>query len=169
MKTLYILRHAKAERDSESGEDFDRPLAERGWRDAEIVGREIRTRGFEPHAVLSSPARRAAETVEAFERGYGPIEPTFEPGIYNAPAERLMEIVSAADDSAERLMIVGHNPGFQELALLLEDGPGDYADRLADGLPTAGFVAMEIDVAHWNELSERSGRITAVIVPKELD
>ena len=66
-------------------------------------------------------------------------------------------------------MIVGHNPGFQELALLLEDGPGDYADRLADGLPTAGFVAMEIDVAHWNELSERSGRITAVIVPKELD
>ena len=100
MKTLYILRHAKAERDSESGEDFDRPLAERGQRDAEAVGREVRSRGFEPDAVLSSPARRAAETVEAFARGYGPIEPTFEPGIYKAPAERLMEIVSAADDSA---------------------------------------------------------------------
>ena len=169
MKTLYILRHAKAERDSESGEDFDRPLAKRGWRDAEAVGREARSRGFEMNAVLSSPARRASETVEAFARGYGPVQPTFEPGIYNARVERLIEIVSAADDTAARLMIVGHNPGLQELALLLEDGPRDYADRLADGLPSSGFVEMELEVAHWNEVSERCGRITAVIVPKELD
>jgi len=169
MKTLYILRHGKAERDSESGEDFDRPLAERGWRDAEAVGREVRLRGFETDAVLSSPARRAAETVEAFARGYGPVQPRFERGIYNAPAEPLIDIVSATDDRAARLMIVGHNPGFQELALLLEDAPGDYADRLADGLPTAGFVAMELDVAHWNEVTERCGRVTAMIVPKELD
>jgi phosphohistidine phosphatase len=169
MKTLYILRHAKADRDSESGQDFDRPLADRGWRDAQAVGREARSRGFEPDAILSSAAVRAAETVKAFARGYGPVEAKFEDCIYNAPFDRLIEIVSAATDSAEQLMIVGHNPGLQELARLLEDGPGDHADRLTDGLPTAGFVAIELNVEHWNEVRERCGRVTAMIVPRELN
>ena len=168
MKTLYILRHGKAERDSDSGEDFDRSLAKRGWRDAEAVGREMRSRGLEPDAVLSSPARRAAETVEALANGYGKLQPAFDPEIYNAPASRLLEIVKGADAAARRLLIVGHNPGFEDLAMLLDDGEGDYADRIADGLPTAGLVVLDLDVDRWNEVGNGAGRIAAVIVPKDL-
>ncbi len=168
MKTLYILRHAKAERHSDSGKDFDRPLAKRGWRDAEAVGREMRSRGLEPDAVVSSPARRAAETVEALARGYGELQPVFDPAIYDAPTSRLLETVQAVDDTTERLLLVGHNPGFEDLAAQLDDGEGDYSDRMADGLPTSGLVVLELDVERWNEVAERAGRITAVIVPKEL-
>lgn len=163
MKTLFVLRHAKAERDSTTGRDFDRPLAERGWHDAELVGREMRARGLEIDGVLASPARRAEETVAAFARGFGPLDPVFEPGIYEAPVGRLLDIVGNADDSAERLMIVGHNPGFEELVLRLA------ADaRIADGFPTAGLAAIELPASHWSELRERTGRIAHLIVPRDL-
>jgi phosphohistidine phosphatase len=169
MRTLFVLRHAKAERDSDTGRDFDRPLAERGWRDAELVGAEIRRRRLEMDAVLASPAKRADETLAAFARGYGALDPVYEPGIYDAPAGRLVEIVSNADDNAERLMIVGHNPGFQDLILrLVGDEPSELVEQVIDGLPTAGLAAIELPAKRWSELRERSGRITHLIVPRDL-
>jgi phosphohistidine phosphatase len=162
MKTLFVLRHARAERDSETGRDFDRPLAEDGWRDAELVGREMRARGLEVDGLLASPAKRAKETVTAFERGYGPLEPVYETGIYNAPVGQLLDIVGNADDSIERLMIVGHNPGFEELVRHLAD------EWLAEGLPTAGLVAIELPADRWSDVRQRTGRISALIVPRDL-
>ena len=165
MKTLYVLRHAKAERDSDTGKDFDRPLAERGWSDAELVGREARSRGFEIDAVLASPAKRAAETVEAFARGYGEVAADWEPGIYNALVDRLIEIVQDADDGVERLMIVGHNPGFEGLVWSLAD---EGTDLVSAGMPTSAFAAIEFPVDKWSDVLERTGRIIAFIVPSEL-
>jgi phosphohistidine phosphatase len=165
MKTLYILRHAKAERESDTGRDFDRPLADRGWSDAERVGREAAKRGVQPDAVCSSPARRAAETVEAFARGFGEIEPEFEPGIYEAPVARLMDIVASTDDMVGRLLIVGHNPGFEGLV-------GALAERLPDAsggvFPTAALAVIDLPIEHWRELRERSGEIAALILPRDL-
>jgi len=166
VKTLFVMRHAKAVRDSDSGRDFDRPLAKRGWRDAEAVGREMRSLGLEPDAVLASPARRAAETVAAFARGFGTLEPNFEPGIYNAPADRLIDIVRNADDRAERLLIVGHNPGFHELVVRLA---ADDGHAVADGFPTAAIAAIELPVEQWSDLGERSGRIVELILPRDLN
>jgi len=169
MKTLFVMRHAKAERDSDTGRDFDRPLAKRGWRDAEAVGREMRVRRLEPDAILASPARRAAETVTAFARGYGKLEPEFEPGIYNAPADRLIEIVRNAGDGAEHLLIVGHNPGFHELVLRLAgDDPGEHSDHIIDGFPTSAIAAVELPAERWSEIAERSGRIVELILPRDL-
>lgn len=165
MKTLYVLRHAKTERDSESGRDFDRALTERGWRDAELVGREMRKRGLEVDAVLASPAKRAAETVEAFGRGYGEIEAGWEPGIYNAMVDRLIEIVQAADDAAQRLLIVGHNPGFEGLVWTLAD---EGAGKVRDGMPTAAMAAIELPVDAWSDVLEGTGRVTEFIVASEL-
>ena len=162
MKTLYVFRHAKAERDSETGPDFDRPLAEQGWRDAELVGREMRARGLDVDGVLASPAKRAMETVAAFARGYGAVDPVYEPGIYNAPVGRLLDIVSNADDSIERLLMVGHNPGFEELVRHLAD------EWLAEGLPTAGLVAIELSADRWSDVPQRTGRISARIAPRDL-
>jgi phosphohistidine phosphatase len=163
MKTLYVLRHAKAERDSDTGKDFDRPLAERGWSDAELVGREARRRGFEIDAVLASPAKRAAETVEAFARGYGQIEPEWEPDIYNAALDRLLAIVGSADDDADRLLIVGHNPGFEMLVMALTGG-----NSLNDGMPTAALAAIELPADQWSGVCEGTGIVTALILPRDL-
>ncbi|HEX6740237.1 MAG TPA: histidine phosphatase family protein [Sphingomicrobium sp.] len=169
MKTLFVMRHAKAERDSDSGRDFDRPLAKGGWRDAEAVGREMRSRELRPDLVLASPARRAAETVAAVAEGYGRLEPAYELAIYNAPADRLIEIVRTADDNATRLLIVGHNPGFQDLlGRLVDDEPGEPVDQIVDGFPTAAFAAVQLPAERWCDLSERSGRIVELILPRDL-
>ena len=165
MKTLYVFRHAKTERESDTGRDFGRALTERGWSDAELVGREMRKRGLEVDAVLSSPATRAAETVEAFARGFGELEPDWEPAIYEASVARLIEIVQDADDGIGRRMIVGHNPGFEGLVSRLAEGdvPG-----LSDGFPTAGLAAIELPIDEWNNLREGTGEGTTLIVPRDL-
>jgi phosphohistidine phosphatase len=165
MKTLYVLRHAKAERDSATGKDFDRPLAARGWSDAERIGREAKARGLRMDAVLASPAKRAAETLEAFARGYGGIAPEWEPAIYNALVDRLIEIVQGTDDEIERLMIVGHNPGFEGLVWSLADHGADF---VKDGMPTAALAAIELPVDRWSDIAERSGRVTEFIAPSDL-
>ena len=169
MKTLFAMRHAKAERDSGTGRDFDRPLAKRGWHDAEAVGRELRSRGLKPDLVLASPARRAAETVAAVAQGYGKLKPTYELAIYNAPADRLIEIVRSADDNAQGLLIIGHNPGFQDLIVRLAgDEPGKHIDQIVDGFPTAAVAALELPARQWGDVSERSGRIVELILPRDL-
>jgi phosphohistidine phosphatase len=113
-------------------------------------------------AALASPAKRAKETVTALEHGYGPLETVYETGIYNAPVTRLLDIVGNADDSTERLIIVGHNPGFEELVRHLAD------EWLAEGLPTAGLVAIELPADRWSDVRQRTGRISALIVPRDL-
>lgn len=165
MKTLYVLRHAKTERDSETGRDFDRALTERGWSDAELVGREMKERGLKIDAVLASPARRAAQTVEAFGRGYGKVEPEWELGIYNAMVDRLIEIVQGADDEAQQLMMVGHNPGFEGLVWSLAD---EGAGKARDGMPTAAMAAIELPAETWSDVREGTGRVTEFIVASEL-
>jgi len=170
MKTLFVLRHAKAERDSDSGKDFDRPLAKRGWRNGQAIGREMRTRGLDPELVLSSPARRALETVEAVVRGYGPLQPDFDPRIYEASVDHLIEVLREADDMAERLLLVGHNPGLERLIVELahDDEPG-LSQRVAAGYPTAALAIIELSANRWNEISPGSGAIVELILPKELD
>lgn len=165
MKTLFVLRHAKAERDSATGRDFDRPLADRGWRDAEAVGREARARGLRIDAALASPAKRAAETVEAFERGYGELLVAFEPGIYEAGVARLVEIVTEADDTEKQLLIVGHNPGFEGLVHRLSKEP---IAEISDGLPTAGLAAIELSITQWSDAREGIGRVVELILPRDL-
>ena len=169
MKTLFVLRHATAERDSATGKDFDRPLAERGWHDAEAVGREMRARGLHPDAVIASAAKRAAETVEALARGYGPLQAGFDERIYDAPEARLLEIVKEVDDGPERMLLVGHNPGIENLVRRLAgDDSSEHRDRIVDGFPTAALAAIELPVTHWRDLQERRGRVVELIAPSYL-
>jgi phosphohistidine phosphatase len=170
MKTLYILRHAKAERDSASGRDFDRPLAERGWNDARAIGREMRRRGLDPDAVAASPAKRAAETLAAVEEGHGAVPASYDRRIYDASADALLDIVREADDEAKRLLLVGHNPGFQLLLLrLTADDPQGLRESAGEKFPTAALAVVELPVDEWRKVKEGAGQITAMIRPGELD
>src|SRR5262245_4491539 len=111
MKSLTLFRHAKTERDSDSGRDFDRRLADRGLRDARRMGQERRTLGLEFDLVLSSPAARAAETAEL-----AGLPARYDQRIYDASAGELLAVAQEAEATITHLMMVGHNPGFERLA-----------------------------------------------------
>ena len=170
MKTLTLLRHAKSSWDGRSvSTDFDRPLNPRGHRAAHAVGRELQARGLAFDRVIASPAARVVETIEDFEDGYGgPIRPSFDPRVYRASPATLMAIIREADDTAGHLLIVGHNPGLEALAMLLTR---DNALRreLAAKYPTATVAEIRLPIDHWRDAEAGTGELARFIRPRDLD
>jgi phosphohistidine phosphatase len=165
VKRLLVLRHAKAELDSATGRDFDRPLAERGWKHGAAVGRAMRERGLSPDAIIASPAKRVAETLAALAEGYGPLEPDFDQRIYNASPETLLEVVRQADDGVQTLLLVGHNPGLQLLLLdLMRDDDNGYRERIEQGFPTAALAAVDLPASSWVGAESGSGELVDLII-----
>ena len=155
MQSLTLFRHAKAERESDTGRVFDRQLNERGRKDATRIGREIRKLGIKFDLVLSSPASRAAETAEL-----AGLPARFDERIYDASVRQLLDLVRNCDDSVRRLWMVGHNPGFEQLASMLIGDPVD--------MPTGSLVEIEFAVDNWSEVGRASGRLVRFVKPKEL-
>lgn len=155
MKSLTLFRHAKTERDSTTGRDFDRRLNERGERDAPRVGAEIRKLGLDYDLVLSSPAARAAETAEL-----AGLAPRYDQRIYDASAGELLAILQEADNEVQRLLMVGHNPGFERLASRLI---GSNIE-----MPTGSLLEIELPVEHWRDAGAAQGRLARFLKPKEL-
>jgi phosphohistidine phosphatase len=169
MKTLTLLRHAKSGWDDPVARDFDRPLNRRGRRAAKTVGREMRAQGLVFDQVVASPAARVVETLADIADGYGrSLEPRFDQRIYLATTETLLDIVHEADDGADRLLIVGHNPGLEMLAMMLTSGEGLRAE-LAIKYPTATVAEISLPVAHWRDVAEGSGTLARFIRPRDLD
>ena len=165
MKRLLVLRHAKAEEDSASGKDFDRPLAARGWEDAGEVGRAMRERGLHPDAIIASPALRVVETLAALAEGYGPLDPDYDRRIYNASAGTLLDVIREADDDAQTLLLVGHNPGLYLLVLNLTDGDGGgLRNRVENSFPTATLAAVDLAISNWTEVERASGELADLII-----
>lgn len=156
MKSLTLLRHAKSQQDSPDGSDIARSLNERGRADAARIGEEIRTLGLGYGLVLASPAQRVVETLE----GVGGLSASFDDRIYNASTNELLRIVQEADDSVERLMLVGHNPGFERLAGQLTHSALDF--------PTGALVEIELPIDDWRDAGEGGGRLVRFLRPKEL-
>ncbi|HLL59097.1 MAG TPA: histidine phosphatase family protein [Allosphingosinicella sp.] len=169
MKILTLLRHAKSTWDDPVARDFDRPLNKRGRRAARTIGREMQAQGLEFDQVIASPAVRVIETLADVEDGYGhPLNPAFDKRVYLASKETLLDIVQGADDRTERLLIVGHNPGLETLAMLLTRGEGLRAE-VAIKYPTATLAEISLPVDHWSETKEGVGTIARFIRPRDLD
>ena len=164
MRQLLVLRHAKAERDSSTGLDFDRPLAERGRQDAREVGRVMRDRGLNPDAVIASPAQRVVETLAALAAGYGPLGVEYDRRIYNALPETLLDVVRGTDDGVQTLLLVGHNPGLPLLVLELARGDGVLRARIEQGFSTATLAAVELPARSWSGVDPATGEIVDLIV-----
>ena len=160
MKTLLLLRHAKSSWDHPSLKDFDRPLNDRGTKAAPKMGAFMRRRKLKPDIILSSPAIRAKETIELVSESAGFPHIDFEPAIYEATAERLLQIISRLDDQAKTAMLVGHNPGFDDLLAALT---GDHRH-----LSTAALACLEFDVATWRDVVCASGKLVWLARPKDL-
>ena len=170
MKILTLLRHAKSSWDDQVARDFDRPLNRRGRKAARLMGREMRARALGFDAVIASPAARVVETLADVEDGYGrSLAPAFDERIYLASAEALLDLVHAADDGADRLLLVGHNPGLEMLALTLTRDEGALRAELGEKYPTATLAQITLPVERWRDAAEGQGTLTLFIRPRDLD
>jgi phosphohistidine phosphatase len=171
MKTLTLLRHAKSVWDDPVARDFDRPLNRKGRRAACRVGAEMRSRGLAFDRVVASPAARVVETLADLGEGYGAALPAaFDPRIYLASVATLLEVVRETDDAAERLLLVGHNPGLERLAMLLTGGDGDgLRGEMAAKYPTGTVAEISLPVEHWRDVAAGIGRVERFIRPRDLD
>ena len=153
MKTLLLLRHAQTSPASPTGRDFDRPLVEAGRRAASLVGQLLRRKQLAPAVVISSPALRARETSGlACEAAQLSARTRFDKRIYEASVEQLLAVVSEVEDGAETMLIVGHNPGLQELLAHLT---GEHAPMLP-----ATLARIDLDIDAWDELrAAQAGRL----------
>jgi phosphohistidine phosphatase len=148
MDRLILLRHGKAEADSDSGDDFDRRLAPRGERESADMGARLADMGFQPQITLVSPAARAKGTWEAAQPAFPGAETRFEDHLYHADSETIRRAAEAAGETAATVMVVGHNPGMQELTIrLLQEGsaPAGLIARAQRNFPTAAAAVFLFD------------------------
>lgn len=161
MKTLTLLRHAKSSWNSPSLADSERPLNDRGERDAPEMARRIHAAGIRPSLILSSPAVRAWTTarVVARELRY-PLEfLQREQDLYLASRDRILDIVSRQDEGFNNLMVVGHNPGLTDLVNYLVPG-------LTGNLPTCGLVSVNVNCENWELRNDCARELVLYDYPK---
>jgi phosphohistidine phosphatase len=164
IKKLLILRHAKAQRDAPVG-DHLRALTDRGRGDATTIGDYLHSLVGVPDAFISSDARRALQTAELAAAACDFDKPlTIEPAMYGADAAELADIVRHLPAAAACVVIVGHNPGLQDLVVSLSGG-----NMVIDHLPTAGLAYLEYDGTRWSDLAEGTCRFRGMTSPRLLE
>lgn len=162
MKTLMILRHAKAEPIEDGQADRDRPLASRGEKDASRLGRWLKEQQLTPDAIVSSSAVRATATARLVAESCG-YEKTIDlrNELYLATPATYVQVIREQEDAAERILVVGHNPTLDELLYLL---CGNH-----DGFPTGGLAVVHLDAASWEEVRlPTQHKLTQFVRGKEL-
>ena len=167
MKQLFLLRHAKSSWEDPELADHDRPLAPRGRRAAKLIAKHLRRQGIAPELVLCSSAARTRETLELIAPALGEDVPVqIEDELYAASEQVLLERVREVEDGIESLLLIGHNPGVEQLALLLA-GSGEKVAALARKYPTGALATLEFS-GLWRELVAGRAELTGFVTPKEL-
>ena len=162
MKTLLLLRHAKSSWKIADQPDFERPLNGRGEKSAPLMGRYLRKQKIEPTLILCSPAERARQTAALFaEAARTNAELRYDERIYEAAGLRLLEVVTQADDAADTVLLVGHNPGLEELIMVLTGQ--------TQLMPTAALAKIDLSTDKWGKVKEQTGSIDWVVRPKDLE
>lgn len=161
MKTLYLLRHAKSSWDDPALKDFDRPLNKRGLKAAPKLGAYMLKEKLRPDVVLSSPALRAKQTTTMVCEAAGLSGLiNFDERIYEASVQRLFEIVAGFDKGISTAMMVGHNPGFEELLAALT---GE-----SQRMPTAAFACINLKIEKWSDVTGGCGKLKWLVKAKDL-
>lgn len=155
---LVVMRHAKAEDSGPS--DAERALAERGHRQAQATGRWLAEQGVVPDAALVSSARRTQETWRSLcdGAGFDAAVAAIEPGLYSAGPDSALDLVRLVDEDVTTLLVVGHNPTMEMVAMMLDDGAGEL-DPSA-GYPTAALTVFELS-GRWADLGHQGARALA--------
>lgn len=166
MHALYLLRHAKSSWADPTLADRERPLAQRGRRDAKRVAKHLRRLGCEPELVLCSSAARTRETVELMRPALGGSTVMLEQELYAASTDELLARIRLVPDPVASVMLIGHNPGLHQLALALASA-GDELERLEAKFPTAALATLTFSES-WSRLAPAEATLAAYVVPKQL-
>ncbi|MCC6480151.1 MAG: histidine phosphatase family protein [Sphingomonadaceae bacterium] len=171
-KTLFLLRHAKSGWDDPVARDFDRPLNRRGEKAARTVGQWMASQGVTFEHVIASPAVRVIETLDGLWAGYGrKLEPTWERRIYLASSATLLDVLREVSDAHDSVLMVGHNPGMEDVVvdLVADDGSSPLRDEVEVKFPTAALAQLEIDIDHWADIGEPVAQLKRFVRPRDLD
>ena len=162
-KRLTLLRHAKSSWNDASLDDRDRPLNERGERDAPIMGQRLLQKDSRPSLILTSPAKRARQTVRLIAREIGyPIEfLQTEAELYLASPEILLNVIAEQENTFNDIVLCGHNPGITELT-------NQLTGMAIDNVPTCGMVYIEAEIKAWDELEGTRCTLAAFDYPKAI-
>lgn len=172
MLNLLLLRHAKSAWDDPTLEDFERPLSRRGAKAAPEMGRHIADLDLKPDLVLCSGAVRTRGTLALVLPELGPPPPaiTYDDGLYLAPPALILDRLHALSASPRTVLVVGHNPGLQSLALeLIGTGERKAITQVAVKFPTAALAVITFAHVSWSEVRPASGRLTHYVTPRDLD
>ncbi|MEY3219178.1 MAG: hypothetical protein RIT27_535 [Pseudomonadota bacterium] len=163
MKQLVLIRHAKASHNSLYSHDFDRPLTDRGNQDAFLMAEHFAKKKLSIDKIISSPAFRAKSTAEWFAKSltipFNQI--VFQPLIYEASTRTLFEIICNLENHWKTVMLVGHNPAFQDIANTL------IGKRFFD-FPTCAMCGLTFDIENWADLQINSANLVFFETPKEV-
>ncbi len=167
VKTVHLLRHAKSSWAVAGIADSDRPLAPRGERDARRLAKHLGEHGVAPALVLCSSSRRTRETLELIA-GALPRKAKIvvEDGLYAASAGDLLQRLGGIPDAIPSALLIGHNPGIQDLAMTLA-GNGVGLERVREGFPTCALATIRMPALNWRELTPGGGELTGYFVPRD--
>ena len=164
MLKLFLLRHAKSRSKYLELDDFERPIKDKGVKDISVMG-GIYKKHYNrvPDIIISSPARRALETAQLFASaiGYQLDKIILQQEIYEGTPQKLLRVIRNINDNYGNVVMVGHNPGFTELAGYIVDGVN------IDNISTCGLVGIEFDVKSWGKIEEKPGRLFCFEYPKK--
>jgi phosphohistidine phosphatase len=169
MKRLYLLRHAKSSWKQSGVPDHDRPLARRGRRAATTMAAHLREQGIAPELVLCSTALRARETFDGIEPALGTPVVRFEPELYGASPDVLLDRLHKVDDAIGSVMLIGHNPSLELLALDLARPEEPAVRELAAKYPTAALATLVVAEGSWRTLGHGTAELTGFVRPRDLE
>jgi len=170
-RTLLLLRHAKAAESSESGTDFDRPLAKRGLRNAEAITSYMQSKKLKPDLVWCSSAKRTLQTAAAVLSAWPNLKVNYTEQLYLASLEQGLSLLRESDTAAT-VLLVGHNPMIEQTLHMLVDqlGKNDQAALLdaSEKYPTGALAELRLDIDEWVDLKPSCGRLKRFIKPRTL-
>ena len=161
MKQLVLVRHAKSDWANPELKDFDRPLNERGKQNAPEMGKRLASKKWPVDLIVSSPAKRALKTARllAKEIHYATDDIDQNRDIYEATIDDLKEVLRGQPDTADSIVLVGHNPGISYFL-------GFLAGEFMMDFPTCGMAYLELDIASWKQLKMACARVVELDYPK---
>jgi phosphohistidine phosphatase len=172
MKRLTLLRHAKSDWDDPVARDFDRPLNRRGEKAALLMGQFAAKRKMQFDLLVASPAVRVMQTLETFFEGYGEtLDARWDRRIYLASSPTLFDVVRDLPDSADSVLMAGHNPGLEELILDLvpDDGISPLREDVEVKFPTASIAVMDLAIDRWSKVADNVATLASFTRPRDLD
>ena len=168
MRTILLLRHGKSSWSDPTISDVDRPLARRGERASKRIAKHLRRKRIRPDLVLCSPSLRTRQTLEAIAPSLGKgCSVELAPELYAASEQELLERLRALPESADSVMLIGHNPGLQELALVLASR-GRYLPKLQQKFPTGALATLVVASNSWAAIGPGDAELVDYVVPKQL-